>query len=248
MSTRTTTALDGRLFRGLKEIRRLFQIYITPGAGLPSGKVRVRPAIWQQDSKGFRLTTDGPQPSAIDWTLPRGLVACVESAKSILDSAGFIRSPLVPVLESFDPVETVQFDDYVVVFPKDSGLDPVYVLLNDRRDCPGVVKGLGQMVGSDWRTQAGSHDGAPIPTQIADQLRGQVFERFDAFQRAFWKTVAMTPALNAQFNIDNRALMLSGAAPLSEQTEGNHALRILHRVDVMQGADVYDLDNMKICV
>ena len=77
-------------------------------------------------------------------------------------------------------------------------------------------------------------------------MRGQVFERFDLFKRAFWKAVAAVPTLNAQFNIDNRALLLSGLAPRSELPEDNRALRILHRVGVTQGGGVYDLDNLII--
>ncbi|MCW1244223.1 bacteriocin immunity protein [Pseudomonas sp. SAICEU22] len=246
MSTTTVAVKPGSLSYGLKAIRELFEVYITPCAGFLPGKVRVRPAVWHEDERAYRFTTDGPQPDMIEWTYPRGLEAPAVSKQDRLDSTGFVRSSPVPELALFDSVEAVRFDDYVVVFPPDSGLEPVYVLFNDRRDCPGGVSGEGHAEAEDWQTQALSSQGASVPASVADPLRGQVFERFDLFKRAFWKAVAAVPALNAQFNIDNRALLLSGLAPRSELPEDNRTLRILHRVDVTQGGGVYDLDNLII--
>ncbi|WP_323154726.1 bacteriocin immunity protein [Pseudomonas alvandae] len=247
MSTTTAAVKHGSLSYGLKEIRELFEVYITPSAGGVPAKVRVRPAVWQEGERAYRFTSDGPQPSVIEWTeLHDGLEASVAPKPDRLDSTGFARSSPVPELALFDSAEEVRFDDYVVVFPPDSGLEPVYVLFNDRRDGPGVVSGEGHAEADDWQTQALSSQGASVPASVADLLRGQVFERFDLFKRAFWKAVAAVPTLNAQFNIDNRALLLSGLAPRSELPEDNRALRILHRVDVTQGGGVYDLDNLII--
>lgn len=247
MSTTTAAVKHGSLSYGLKEIRELFEVYITPSAGGLPAKVRVRPAVWQEGERAYRFTSDGPQPSVIEWTeLHDGLEASVAPKPDRLDSTGFARSSPVPELASFDSIEEVRFDDYVVVFPPDSGLEPVYVLFNDRRDCPGVVSGEGHAEADDWQTQALSSQGASVPASVADALRGQAFERFDLFKRAFWRAVAAVPTLNAQFNIDNRALLLSGLAPRCELPEDNRALRILHRVDVTQGGDVYDLENLII--
>jgi hypothetical protein len=246
MSTTTVAVKPGSLSYGLKEIRELFEVYITPCTGLLPGKVRVRPAVWHEDERVYRFTTDGPQPDMIEWTYPSGLEAPTASKQDRLDSTGFVRSSPVPELALFDSVEAVRFDDYVVVFPPDSGLEPVYVLFNDRRDCPGGVSGEGHAEADDWQTQALSSLGASVPASVAEKLRGQAFERFDLFKRAFWRAVAAVPTLNAQFNIDNRALLLSGLAPRCELPEDNRALRILHRVDVTQGGDVYDLDNLII--
>jgi len=246
MSTTTAAVKHGSLSYGLKAIRELFEVYITPCGGFLPGRVRVRPAVWHEDERAYRFTTDGPQPDMIEWTYPSGLEASTASKQDRLDSTGSVRSSPVPELASFDSVEEVRFDDYVVVFPPKSGLEPVYVIFNDRRDCPGAVSGEGRAEADDWQTQALSSQGASVPASVADPLRGQVFERFDLFKRAFWKAVAAVPALNAQFNIDNRALLLSGLAPRSELPEDNRALRILHRVDVTQGGGVYDLDNLII--
>jgi hypothetical protein len=34
---------------------------------------------------------------------------------------------------------------------------------------------------------ASTGDGAPVPSQIADKLRGKTFGSFDSFRQAFWK-------------------------------------------------------------
>lgn len=244
MSTATIATTPGTLSRGLKEIPELFQIYITPAMGVLSTKVRVRPAVWNEQANAFRMTTDDPHSTMIEWALPGTNDGPVASNQDRLDSTGFVRSSPVPTLESLDSIDEVRCDDYIVVFPHDSGLDPVYVLFNDRRDCPGVVSGEGSALYSDWQVQAASHEGAAVPALVAGQLRGKVFRRFEVFKRAFWKAVAMTPALNVQFNSDNQALMLSGSAPRSEQPGNSRTLRVLHRVEATQGGGVYDLENM----
>ncbi|WP_053157247.1 bacteriocin immunity protein [Pseudomonas sp. Pf153] len=133
MSTATVATKPGSHFRGLKEIRELFQIYITPATGMLPSKVRVRPAAWDEAGRAFRLTTDGPQPRVIEWTGADSLEAPVASERNRLDSAGFIHASPVPMLAAFDSIEGVRFDDYVVVFPQDSGLEPLYVVFNERR-------------------------------------------------------------------------------------------------------------------
>lgn len=130
MSTATVATKPGSHFRGLKEIRELFQIYITPAIGALPSKVRVRQAVWHEAGRVFRFTADGSQPRVIEWTRADSLEAPVESERNRLDSAGFIHSSPVPTLESFNSIEEVRFDDYVVVFPLGSGLEPVYVVFN----------------------------------------------------------------------------------------------------------------------
>jgi len=134
MGTATIAAKPGSHFRGLKEIRELFQIYITPATGALPSKVRVRQAVWNEAGQAFRLTTDNPQPRVIEWTFANTMEASMPSEQNRLDSAGFIHSLPVPTLESSDSIGEVGFDDYVVVFPQDSGLEPLYVVFNERRD------------------------------------------------------------------------------------------------------------------
>jgi hypothetical protein len=55
-----------------------------------------------------------------------------------------------------------------------------------------------------------------IPGQIAEQLRGQVFNsfnNFDDFREAFWKAVASDPDLASGFSPSNVTRMVSGRTP-----------------------------------
>nr|WP_323371547.1 hypothetical protein [Pseudomonas helleri] len=46
------------------------------------------------------------------------------------------------------------------------------------------------MVTVIWLGAASQSEGAPIPSQIADQLRGRDFRNFRVFREAFWEVVA----------------------------------------------------------
>ncbi len=52
-------------------------------------------------------------------------------------------------------------------------MKPVYVMFNIPRNQPGVITGREQKVEGDWLSRAGQGMGAPIPSQIADKLRGR---------------------------------------------------------------------------
>jgi hypothetical protein len=247
MSTGTVATKPGTMFRGLKEILELSRVYITPTNGrVLSSKVRTRAAIWDEHLNRYSFTTEGPAPTTVSWLPPTVLESSTPVERNPPNRMGFIQTPPVPLLEPFVAMEEVQFDDYIVVFPPDSGLDPVYVMFKDRRGYPGVVSGNGQTVVEDWLAKASTDEGAPIPSSIAEQMRGRLFNHFDAFKTAFWKAVAATPALNAQFNATNQALMVSGLPPLNEQEEGGRRLLIRHRLDIAEGGEVYDVDNLII--
>ncbi|MDM7192067.1 S-type pyocin domain-containing protein, partial [Klebsiella pneumoniae] len=68
--------------------------------------------------------------------------------------------------------------DIILVFPPESGLKPLYVMYRSPRNMPGTVSGKGQNVGNNWMG-ASTGDGAPVPSQIADKLRGKTFGSFD---------------------------------------------------------------------
>lgn len=53
-----------------------------------------------------------------------------------------------------------------------------------------------------------------VPGQVADKLRGRRFGSFDEFRAPFWKAVADTPELVAQFSQPNPGRMRQGLAPL----------------------------------
>ncbi|MFK3816660.1 S-type pyocin domain-containing protein [Pseudomonas sp. NPDC089407] len=46
----------------------------------------------------------------------------------------YLHMPNVPIIERFTDLRQVRFDDYIVVFPPQSGLAPLYVMFRDRRE------------------------------------------------------------------------------------------------------------------
>ena len=89
---------------------------------------------------------------------------------------------------------------------------------------------------------------SPIPTQIADRLRGREFSSFDAFRKAFWIEVGNDPELSSQFNQDNLERMQAGYAPAARDrdTVGKRSTIELHHVErITDGGAVYDVDNLR---
>ncbi|WP_255251474.1 S-type pyocin domain-containing protein [Pseudomonas indica] len=147
-----------------------------------------------------------------------------------------------------NPVLPDDYRDAIVVFPADSGVPPLYVVMNVRLD-PGVVTGQGEVVTGIWLEQASRELGAPIPAQIADRLRGKAFASFDAFRAEFWRAVADDSELSSQFSNVNRRRMRGGSSPfvIPEEAVGGRISFELHHVDpVAQGGPVYDLDNLRV--
>ena len=91
--------------------------------------------------------------------------------------------------------------------------------------------------------------GAPIPTRIADQLRGVKFSSFDAFRKAFWQAVAEDSELGSQFIPRNIDRMRDGFAPTARYADaiGKRKVFELHHVEwVSEGGNVYDVDNLRV--
>lgn len=133
MNSGTYAAPPGAMSRGLKQIQTLLQISIT---STNDSKVRVRPAVWNERLNAFTFTADGPAPLTVNWQAPVTPDSPPDLAPASEKRLGFLVSPPVPLLETFRDVQAIQFDDYVVVFPADSGLDPLYVMFRDRREYP----------------------------------------------------------------------------------------------------------------
>ncbi|MEW7860061.1 S-type pyocin domain-containing protein [Pseudomonas chlororaphis] len=147
-----------------------------------------------------------------------------------------------------DPIHPPDYKDFILVFPANSGIKPLYIVMNVRLD-PGTVTGQGQDVIGIWLAGAGVGLGAPIPTRIADQLRGKSFASFDAFRKAFWKAVASDSELSSQFIVANRKRMLVGNAPKTREQDmvGGRGVFELHHVDkVSEGGEVYNVDNLGV--
>lgn len=154
-----------------------------------------------------------------------------------------------PVIESFPMADDMDFRDAILIFPADSGLQPIYVMLQSGRDLPGTVEGKGADIAGLWLGSADKELGAPVPTRIANKLAGKEFRNFDAFRDAFWKEVAADSELAVQFNTNNRLRMKKGLAPRVHQEEsvgGRLSFEIHHIELISQGGEVYDIDNLRI--
>lgn len=145
------------------------------------------------------------------------------------------------------PANPPDFRDAIIWFPSQPQILPVYISLSVR-GAPGVVTGVGQDVTGIWLAGAGVGLGSPVPTRIADQLRGREFSSFDAFRKAFWKAVAADPELSRQFKPRNLSDMAKGFAPAAPKIEhaGKRISFELHHVELIKdGGAVYDVDNLR---
>lgn len=137
MSSGTYAVPPGTMSQGLREIKTLLQVAITPTNGTAlSARVRVRAAVWSEQLMTYCFTADGAAPMTVSWSAPATLETLSTLAPSPEYRLGFLRSSPVPVLESFSDMAAIRFDDYVVVFPPASGLDPLYIMFRDRREYP----------------------------------------------------------------------------------------------------------------
>lgn len=156
--------------------------------------------------------------------------------------------PPTPMADSIivDPVYPPDYKDFILVFPADSGVPPLYIVFS-LRDKPGVVTGSGQDATGIWLSSANNDFGSPIPSRIADQLRGKRFNSFDDFRKAFWINVGNDAELKAQFNDSNKARMLDGLAPRAPyvNTVGKRrSFELHHKHPIAKGGEVYDVDNL----
>jgi hypothetical protein len=141
------------------------------------------------------------------------------------------------------------FGGWITVFPIESGIPPVFTMFRDRRQDPGIASGMGQPVSGNWLGAAATAEGAPIPEQIADKLRGRDFSSFKAFRRAFWKAVASDEDLFELFNRVDQTSLRRGLSPKPHQSEhvGQRRKYELHHVEPIElGGAVYEMDNLKI--
>ncbi|UBX30793.1 hypothetical protein LDL57_16285 (plasmid) [Arsenophonus apicola] len=111
-----------------------------------------------------------------------------------------VKNPIVRVYPNLIPPDV---ETPVTVPPLENGYQPLYVMFNNPCYLPGVVTGNGKVITGIWLDKAGEELGAPIPSQIADKLRGKEFANFDQFRKTFWQEVAKDPELSGQFDPGN---------------------------------------------
>ena len=146
------------------------------------------------------------------------------------------------------PIYPDAYEDFILVFPADSGVQPLYIVISARYS-PGIATGRGEDVFGIWLAGAGTGLGASIPTRIADVLRGREFKSFDTFRAAFWKAVSNDPELFSQLSEDDQARVLTGNAPTVRfrDSVGKRVTYEIHHVELIKdGGAVYDADNLRV--
>ncbi|KPC35695.1 S-type pyocin [Pseudomonas syringae pv. cilantro] len=216
-------------------------------------KVRVRTFTYNAENNSYEFIRDGESTPALIWTpINRPGDSSTHSPvgpPALPADPGAAVTPFVPELEAYPEVDRDDPDDYILISPIDSGLPNTYLLFKDPRSIPGVASGYGEAVTATWldaRTQA---EGSPIPSQVADQLRGVRFSNFGRQREAIWKAVANDSEISQQFSQRNLQLMKAGNAPhpkLEDQVGRRTKFEIHHKDEIANGGAVYNMDNLVI--
>lgn len=236
-----------------RTVGELSTMFVTPTRGMVPSKVKVRLAQFDKHSNRYSFTTTDSPPRTLTWTpavFPQDNstdLPAEQPASAIYP--GLEVEPIEVQLEVYPGVAEASFDDYIIIFPADSGMAPIYVMFKDRREDPGVATGNGQVISGRWLEPGIRTRGAAIPSQIAEQLRGREFRSFRQFREIFWKTVASDVELAAQFESNLLGLMHEGHSPIVSNFEqvGRRIKFELHHVKyISAGGGVYDLDNIVV--
>lgn len=239
--SRTTAAGDSEIF-----------VVKTDGQTVPA-QVRILAATHDPQRNVYSVVTADIPSRTLTWTP----IAQPPDTSTTLPAErpeppvykGATLTPVEVRIDSYPEVADASLDDYIIVFPADSGLPPLYVMFRDRREEPGTGNGNGVEVGESWSKHVETLEGAPIPAQVATLLKGLSFRNWTAYRNALWKAVADDPFLSAQFDPRNIGRMKRGRAPAAREHEwvGDLiSLQIHHKVPVSQGGDVYNSENMII--
>ncbi len=227
----------------------------TDGVSVPKA-VPVRMAAYNATTGLYEVTvpstTAEAPPLILTWTPasppgnqnPSSTTPVVPKPVPVYEGATL--TPVKATPETYPGVITLP-EDLIIGFPADSGIKPIYVMFRDPRDVPGAATGKGQPVSGNWLGAASQGEGAPIPSQIADKLRGKTFKNWRDFREQFWIAVANDPELSKQFNPGSLAVMRDGGAPYvreSEQAGGRIKIEIHHKVRIADGGGVYNMGNL----
>lgn len=241
-----------RLVESTDGERSLAQWTETDGVKLGT-KVRVRTFTYNAQNNTYEFIRDGESTPALIWT-PIARPADSSTVSPVNPPAlpadpGNTVAPVAPELGTYPAIDRNDPDDYILVSPIDSGLPDTYLLFKDPRSIPGVASGYGKPVDANWLKDSAKSQGAPIPSSIAEQLRGQKFNSFDGLREAIWLAASKDPELSRHFSFINNREILKKRAPyaLPEDRIGSRVkLEIHHKHWISNGGAVYDLDNLTI--
>lgn len=248
--SRATTRVRFQFRRDAEGVLRVYGIH--SGAS-GDDAVRTVNVKWNADKTAMEAKLNG---ITILWTPQRGPLGSMPPL--VYPDHGEALDPILvhPIPENTDsqieglPGEDVTAEDCILVFPADTGLKSLYVVYSrPARQTPGIVTGAGEDVAGIWLAGAGTGIGVPIPTRIADKLRGREFSSFDKFREAFWKEIVNEPELAEPFIQGNLKRMQNGLSPKVRKQDrvGERTSFELHHIQhVADNGAVYDLDNLRV--
>lgn len=204
------------------------------------------------EPQGDQLVADMGDGIKITWTPatdPSSVMGIPALEGATLKPAAWVFPPTDNAAKILiNPVYPPDYQDAIIWFPSQPQIAPIYLSLNVRH-VSGVVTGVGEDVSGIWLAGAGTGLGSPIPTRIADKLRGREFSNFDKFREAFWEEVASDSTLAGQFIPGNVERMQNGLAPKARKIDraGERTSFELHHVDhIANGGALYDVDNLRV--
>ncbi|WP_166221127.1 S-type pyocin domain-containing protein [Pseudomonas atagonensis] len=240
-------------FQFRRNAEGLMQVYGIHTGALGDDSVRTVKVEWNKDKTAMEAKLNG---ITILWTPQRGPLGSMPPLVYPEHGEQLNTILVHPIPENTDtqieglPGKDITAEDCILVFPAETGLKSLYVMFSKpARLTPGTVTGVGEDVSGIWLAEAGTGVGVPIPTRIADRLRGREFSSFDAFRKAFWTEAVNDPELAEQFKPQNIALMRSGSAPharYQDATGKRKTYELHHVVRVSDGGAVYDIENLRI--
>jgi len=207
--------------------------------------------LYNPGNKTYEFIRDGESGASLVWTpaiTPDSSSTYSPNERPVLPAdPGVDVSPISNELGAYPTYDQVDFDDYIIVFPADSGLPPVYALFKSPRYLPGIVSGVGGIIDSDWQASASKNLGSAIPSVVADALRGRQYAEFRNLKRAVWRELSKHPELLRGMDHTNIELIKQGKAPVvpkHERKGGRIWYEIHHIKPISQGGGVYDIDNL----
>lgn len=244
--SRATTRVRFQFRRDAEGVLRVYGIH--SGAS-GDDAVRTVNVKWNADKTAMEAKLNG---ITILWTPQRGPLGSMPPL--VYPDHGEALDPILvhPIPENTYsqieglPGEDVTAEDCILVFPADTGLKSLYVVYS--RQTPGIVTGVGEDVSGIWLAGADSDVGVPIPTDVANSLRGREFKNFDSFRATFWKTVAESTS-GGELIEQNVGRMRKGKAPRvrkGDRVGGRKSYEIHHLEKISKGGGVYDLDNLRV--
>jgi hypothetical protein len=99
-------------------------------------QVRVRSLVFNSVNQTYEFIRDGETAPSLVWTpaiTPDSSFTYSPSERPVLPAdPGTDVSPIANEQGGFPTYDQVDFDDYIIVFPADSGIDPLYAVFNQR--------------------------------------------------------------------------------------------------------------------